>query len=248
MKTVPLRFRIRAVSTTLALILFPIYFYYLSPAIPLMGSASGILTGSIMLFVALLLISMVLGRGFCAYVCPVGTIQDMTGRGSPRKFPQKYFSWVKYLIWSAWLGTLFFLFRRAGGLRSIRFAFGTEYGISVSDISSLLAFLMVLLVFFFTSLVFGRRAACHTLCWIAPFMVLGNKLGRILHVPSLVIKASAETACVSCGRCDEACPMSLEVSSMIKKGCIDSVDCILCGQCVDVCGRHIPVHSWRHYV
>lgn len=245
MKSVSVRSRIRAVSTTLGLILFPVYFYYLSPVIPLMGSTRGILTGSVLVFIAMLFVSMVLGRGFCAYVCPGGTVQDMTTKGSVRKFPRTYISWLKYVVWSVWLATLFFFFRRVGGLKAIQFAYDTDHGISVSDISSLIAFLMVLLVFFFMALVFGRRAACHTLCWMAPFMVLGNKLGKILRIPSIAIKAAPEIACVSCGRCDEACPMSLEVSRMIKKGGVDSVDCILCGNCVDACGRHIPIHSWR---
>jgi ferredoxin-type protein NapH len=246
MKTMPLRIRVKAVITTLALILFPVYYYYLSPVIPLMGSTQGIVTGSILVFIMLLAISMVLGRGFCSYLCPAGKIQDMTTMGSNRKFPRTYFSWLKYIVWASWLGTLFFLFRRTGGIKGLRFAFHTQMGISVNDIASLLTYLMVLLVFFIMALLFGRRAACHTLCWMAPFMILGKKLGKIMHIPSLTIKTVQTNSCVSCGRCDDVCPMSLEVSKMVKKGSIESVDCILCGNCVDTCGRHALVHAWRH--
>lgn len=41
---------------------------------------------------------------------------------------------------------------------------------------------------FFTS----KRALCHYLCWMAPFMVLGNKLRRLLHVRQLRLTSEKE--------------------------------------------------------
>ena len=60
---------------------------------------------------------------------------------------------------------------------------------------------MVLFVFMLIPLLFGRRAACHTLCWMAPFMIIGKKIGHAVKIPSLRIKSDT-TACIDCGRCD----------------------------------------------
>ncbi len=243
MKTVPVRRRIRAAVTTLALILFPAFFYYLSPVMPLIGGSLGIVTGSLVVFLFLFLSAAFLGRGFCSYACPAGALQDEACRGGTRAFPAKL-RWIKWVVWASWLTGLGFLFRRAGGVQGIEFAFGTQGGLSVSDPSSLIAYLMVVIVFFLLALLAGRRAACHTICWMAPFMVLGRAAGRALRLPSLRVRSTPES-CVSCGRCDAVCPMSLPVSRLLAAGEISSADCILCGECVDSCGRNTLSFSWR---
>lgn len=243
MKTAPARRRIRAATTTLSLILFPAFFFYLSPVVPLMGGSLGIVTGSLVVFIVLFLTAAFLGRGFCAYACPAGVLQDSSCRAGSRSFPRQL-RWIKWVVWGSWLTALGYLFRRAGGVQGIEFAFATRGGLSVSDVSSLLAYLMVVTVFFLLALLAGRRAACHTICWMAPFMILGRSAGRALRLPSLRVRSTPES-CVSCGRCDAACPMSLPVSRLLAVGEISSSDCILCGECVDTCGRKTFSFSWR---
>jgi ferredoxin-type protein NapH len=243
LKPILFRIRVRAACTTLSLILFPVFFYYLSPVIPMMGGSQGIVTGSLIVFLVLFLSAAFLGRGFCSYVCPGGAIQDSVCRTGCRPFNRSA-RWIKWLVWGSWLVGLAFLFRRAGGVRGIRFAFGTHGGVSVSDVSSLIAYTMVVLVFFILPLLFGRRAACHTVCWMAPFLILGRGAGRTLGLPSLRVRSEPES-CVSCGRCDAVCPMSLPVSRQLAAGEIASSDCILCGLCVDTCGRKTLKFAWR---
>lgn len=243
MKTDPARRRIRAAVSTLSVILFPVFFYYLSPVIPLMGGASGIVTGSLIVFVVLFLSAAFLGRGFCSYACPAGALQDTAVRGGSRPFPRGG-RWLKWVVWGSWLVGLGFLFRRAGGIRGIEFAFATRGGVSVSDVSSLIAYSIVALAFLILALAFGRRAACHTVCWMAPFLVLGRSAGRALNLPSLRVRSDPES-CVSCGRCETVCPMSLPVSRLLKSGEVASGDCILCGECVDACTARTLRFSWR---
>ena len=84
----------------------------------------------------------------------------------------------------------------------------------------------------------GKRANCHYICWMAPFMILGYKAGRFLHLPQLKIRIAAED-CVSCGKCAKVCPMSLEVPQLVKAGEIQSAECILCGECINACGKKV---------
>jgi ferredoxin-type protein NapH len=244
MKTIPIRQKVRAVTGILMLLFFPAYYYYLSPAVPLMGASNGIVTGSLMVFTGLFIVSTFLGRSFCAYLCPGGNLQDQIARGRRTRFPRRYFGWLKFLIWASWLGGLLFLFRRAGGIKGFSFTYHTRFGFSVSDLQSLIVYFIVVGTFFLLALLFGRRAACHTICWIAPFMILGSKVGRVLMVPALRIVAVSDS-CVDCGRCDEVCPMSIPVSREVQRGAISSSDCILCGNCVDTCGRKALSFSWQ---
>ena len=37
----------------------------------------------------------------------------------------------------------------------------------------------------------GRRAGCHTICWMAPFMIIGRKLRNLVAWPSLRLTAQS---------------------------------------------------------
>jgi glucose-6-phosphate-specific signal transduction histidine kinase len=39
------------------------------------------------------------------------------------------------------------------------------------------------------SIVAGKRGFCHTVCWMAPFMILGRKLSNALRLPALRLSA-----------------------------------------------------------
>ena len=111
------------------------------------------------------------------------------------------------------------------------------------------------------ALIHGRRASCHYICWMAPFMVIGSMLGRLLHFPQLHVGADRER-CISCGQCSKACPMGLDVKNMVLKSgnaghpeCMQSgsykdgysgpgnrlktSECIQCGACIDACPKKV---------
>ena len=236
--------KIRLAVFALSTILFPVTFYYLSPVIPFAGSADGIATGSLFLFVLLFLSSIVLGRSFCSWICPAGGIQDQVGTFRTKTVAVSKIAWMKYVVWTVWLAMLLFSFRRAGGINSIQVGFATEMGLSTTSIQALISYTVVVLVFFLLSTMFGRRTGCHTLCWMAPFMVLGRKIGLAVRIPSLHL-ATVPTSCVSCGRCTANCPMSLNVQELVKKGEITDDNCILCGRCIGSCRKDTIDWAWR---
>jgi len=78
-------------------------------------------------------------------------------------------------------------------------------------------------------------------------MTIGSTLGRWLHLPGLHIEADT-AQCISCGKCNKACPMGLDVKQMVSDGAISkSAECIRCGACVDECGKKVLKYSmkWR---
>lgn len=238
--------KIRITVLTLSFILFPVTLNYLSPVVSMMGATAGIVTGSILVFCGQFVIAFFLGRSFCSWLCPGGAIGDQAGQARQKQLPVRNIAWIKFSLWGAWLAMLLFFFRRAGGIRAVRFGYGTEDGLSVTSAPTLVAYTMVVLVFFLMSLAFGRRAGCHTLCWMAPFMIIGRKIGLALRLPSLRLKTHPES-CVSCHRCTAACPMSLDVQALVQTGSITDSNCILCGRCVDTCKRGSIGWRWRRH-
>ena len=99
-------------------------------------------------------------------------------------------------------------------------------------------YLGIVALFFIPNLFLGRRAMCHCICWMAPFMVLGGKLGRALRIPQLHIKAEPDR-CISCGKCERACPMSLPVEVLLRADTISDAECIQCAACADACPKDV---------
>ena len=79
----------------------------------------------------------------------------------------------------------------------------------------------------------GKRASCHTICWMAPFMIFGRKIRNAANLPSLQLTSNTEK-CINCKVCAKKCPMSLEVNTMVQTGDMENSECILCGSCVDI--------------
>ena len=216
--------------------LFPVTLYYYSPVLSLSGLAAGVATGSLAMFGMLFVASLLLGRAFCAWAGPAGAVQEL-GRGfAGRTVNRRRIRWIKWVIWAPWLLGLVLMTVRAGGVHEVNLAWMTWHGISVTDVPGVIALVSVTALMAGLALVVGRRAACHTACWMAPFMILGRKLRNSFGWPSLRLAASA-AACRSCGACTKTCPMSIDVQSMVERGRVESSDCILCASCVDGCAQ-----------
>ncbi len=234
--------KIRMAFLTISTMLFPITFYYFSPVISIYGSSLGIISGSLIVFATMLILSIFLGRTFCSWLCPAGGIQDQIAKSRTKRVSVNKISWLKYLVWGTWLSGILFFFKKAGGVKGIQFAFATDYGFSTTSLEALIAYSAVVITFILLSIIFGRRTACHTICWMAPFMVIGKKIAEGLRIPTLHLKPIKED-CIHCGKCDTNCPMSLNVEKLVETGFIKDNNCILCGECKDGCPKKL--FSWK---
>ena len=237
------RQKIRLGIITVSFLLFPVTFYYFSPVISLSGAYSGIISGSIIIFAGQCFSSLVLGRAFCGWVCPAGGLQDITSRFRIKKVNPGKINWIKYLIWIPWLSGILLFIKKNKGITEVDFFYSTTHGFSVADINGLIAYIMVVFVFFLLALIIGRRSACHTICWMAPFMIIGKFLAKTFHIPSLILKLS-DFPCISCGTCTNSCPMSIKVMERVHKNKMEDSDCILCGSCIDNCPSETIVYSF----
>lgn len=232
------RQKIRKAITIISFLLFPITIYYFSPYLIIHGAAEGIITGSFIVFGAMLLTSIFFGRAFCGWICPAGGLQECMVLAKDKRARGGRFNWIKYVIWVPWMATILLLALSVGGIKKIDFLYQTTNGISVTNPLSYIVYYGVVMLIVVLSLTAGKRAFCHYVCWMAPFMIIGSKLRALLNIPSLQLKAD-QNKCISCKQCSKKCPMSLEVDQMAKKGCMQNSECILCGECADVCPKSV---------
>ena len=237
------RQKVRMLLLLIMLLLFPVILYYFSPAIIIIGAIEGIITGSFIVFLLQFISAIFLGRAFCGYLCPVGGLQEcaiLVNDKAPKKGSR---SKIKYGIWSIWIAIILACFLLAGRIPHIDFFYMTDHGVSVSSIYNYIIYYLVILIALLPPLISGKRAFCHYFCWMAPFMVFGSKLGRLLHIKGLTLEASP-SACIGCHKCDKACPMSLTVSENVKRDQMADSECILCGACMDQCPKKAISYNW----
>lgn len=221
----------------ISLMLFPIIMNYMSPYLIVNGAFEGILAGSGIIFLSLFLFSLFMGRLFCGWICPMGGLNDILVGVNGRRITSKAAKRIKYIIWGIWFIAILGGFLAAGGLRDVNLLYMNEGIISVDEPFKYITYYFVILLFAIISILAGRRASCHTICWIAPFMIFGKKLSDLLRLPRLKVNKVNDN-CTKCKRCNEACPMSIDVAGETEGALGRNDNCILCGMCVDTCPKH----------
>lgn len=78
------RQQVRLAILIVSFLVFPATFYYLSPYLIVDAASKGIINGSFLFFALLLISSLILGRGFCGWVCPAGGIQEFIAKVNSR--------------------------------------------------------------------------------------------------------------------------------------------------------------------
>jgi ferredoxin-type protein NapH len=222
--------------------LFPVIFYYLSPVVIIRATLEGIINGSFIIFLLMFISALILGRAYCGWVCPAAGCQEAIFLSRDKKITKGDF--IKWTIWIPWISAIVILAVINGGYQTIDFFYDTNYGLSIGDVSSFIAYLIVLLLLIvLPAYVFGKRSFCHHLCWMAPFMIIGRKIRNRFEWPSLQLRVEAEK-CKHCHTCVTNCPMSLPVEDMVVQDKMENTECILCGTCIDGCKDKVINYSF----
>lgn len=175
-----------------------------------------------------LLMTLLVRRAFCGYLCPIGTLSDWLGRLGRRlhvalpRVPPPVDRALSLLKYAALAAILYFTWR-AGEL--ILRGFGPCYalvGRHGPDIT-------------FWAYVTAGGAAAASLFWNMPFCRWLCPLAAAINPLSAVgltrIKRDAQ-ACNGCRKCDRACPMGIAVHAAPQ---VTAARCISCLECVDAC-------------
>jgi polyferredoxin len=244
-----IRQSVRKTMLIVSFLLFPIIMNYLSPYVIIDGASQGIVNGSLIMFALMFVSALFVGRLWCGWICPAGGLGEICFAANNRPVKGNKIDWIKWLIWVPWISIVVWTVISAGGYRGVNFFLDTENGISVAGsadrpiIFAYVIYYAVIGTFTLLSLLVGRRAGCHTFCWMAPFMILGRKARNLFAWPSLRLTADP-SRCKDCMACTKNCPMSLDVNAMVNQNAMENAECILCGTCIDGCTTSAIAYSF----
>ena len=187
------------------------------------------------IFFAIVLVSIVFGKAFCSWLCPVGFLSELIGDfgkkifGKDLKLP-KFLDYplrsLKYLL----LGFLFYSVFFLMSTTALQAFLDSPYNL-VSDVKMFYFFaeisrfsLIVIGILFLLSIVF-RGFWCRYLCPYGAFLGITSLLS-----PNKIKRNTV--SCIDCGLCNKACPSFIKVD---KVKTVISDECTTCLNCVDVC-------------
>jgi polyferredoxin len=198
------------------------------------GEVPAIHPAAMFLFIAFLLMSLLLKKAFCSWLCPVGTLSENLHKIGKKIFGRNLHlpRWadialrgLKYLL----LG--FFVFVIGGMSAEMLLGFmSTPYGL-IADVKMLnffrnmgLTAAIVIAVLVLLSMLV-QNFWCRYLC---PY---GALLGLTSLLSPVKIRRDAQ-ACIDCAKCARACPANLPVDQLVQ---IRSAECSACMICVAAC-------------
>jgi len=198
------------------------------------GIANRVHPAGLLIFTLTLVLALLVRRGFCSWVCPVGTAVEWahkTGKavlGRNLSIPG-WLDCILRLIKYALLGFFLYVILKmpVEGLR--QFIYG-PYN-RVADVKMYLFFanitltaLVVIAMLAVLSILF-KNFLCRYLC---PY---GALLGLFSALSPCAVRRDADK-CTDCGRCRRVCPNRIAID---KQKIVRSVECTACYNCVEAC-------------
>ncbi len=198
------------------------------------GRVPAVHPAALFLFLAFVVMSLLMKRAFCSWLCPVGTFSEALWKMGRAVFSWnvKMPKWLDVALRSLKYILLAFFVVLIGGMtaEALDGFMGSSYGLMLDvrmmnfflDMSMTAALIVVALV---VGSVFIKNLWCRYLC---PY---GALLGLVSVVSPVKIRRDVE-ACVDCGKCAKSCPAALPVDKLVQ---VRSAECTACFECIAAC-------------
>lgn len=189
------------------------------------------------LLAVLLVLTVLLGRFFCGYVCAFGFVGDVLYKLSsavqkklgvslpavPLKV-ERILSFGKYVVLVVECALILAGFTMAINANSPWTAYSSVTGLMFSRITIVGGILLALIV---VGMPWKERFFCEYLC------PLGAVFSLMPTLPTGRMRRERPKCIKGCARCRDNCPVSIEPTGRVLAG-----ECIMCGRCAEVCPAH----------
>jgi polyferredoxin len=201
----------------------------------LTGSINEVHPSALIIFLMALFTTFLVKKGFCAWICPIGTVSELLNRLSLKVFtksvkvvrPLDYLlRSLKYLLLGFFVWSVFVKMPGDAVAQFIQSPYHLFVDVrmlyfftQISGTAMMILGGLIVLSFFI------RHFWCRYLCPYGALLGLTGFLsvGSIKRDPG---------HCTQCGKCEKSCPGSVQIR---KKNTVRSTECMACMSCVDHC-------------
>jgi len=200
----------------------------------LSGTLNTIHPASVFILVAILAIGLFLKKGFCSWLCPVGTLSEALWRLGRRLFGRNPalprwldipFRGLKYFFLAFFLWAIFGMSEQ-----QLAFFLHSPYN-RMADVKMYLFFARISGTGLIVLAILGALSVVLQNPWCRYLCPYGALLGFISLLSPLKITRRAST-CVDCGKCTRVCPARIKVHQVQR---VRSDECTGCYSCVAAC-------------
>lgn len=187
----------------------------------------------IIMLIVLLGTTIIIGRQFCGYACPLGAAQELVSKlqfkvRAKEKEKGKYVLNIPKKIQLGIRGVIFIVFFLVAFLWMINLLQIVNPFLGFSIFMNPLGFVfwipLISLGITIAASIFLYRPFCRFVC---PFGALANLTSRISRY-----KIRRTEDCTECGLCEQVCPTN-EAGRFDSKG-----ECYMCNRCIDICPQN----------
>ena len=191
---------------------------------------SAILALNIVLVVSVLVVTFLIGRFYCAVVCPMGVLQDIFIWAHKVIFPKRKFRYRKPANVLRYTVLVLFVLAMLVGMNSIAVLIA-PYSAYARMVTGIHASGVVQWVAIATLVVIGLLSFSMGRIWCNSICPVGTLLGLISRYRLFGIRIDADK-CVDCRKCEHGCKaMCIDIDN--KK--VDHSRCVDCWNCIGEC-------------
>jgi polyferredoxin len=189
----------------------------------------------LVLFIAITGVSLFLKKGFCGWICPVGTLSQYVWMAGEKVLGRNFrveqytdigLRSIKYVL----LSLFFWVIVVAMGSTMILMFFGSDY-YKVADVKMLKFFTDMTTLTFWVLAGLAVLSLLYKNFWCRYLCPYGALLGIISRWSPVKVRRNEEK-CIHCHACTKHCPTLIDVE---KKDVVKSGECFGCMTCVSRC-------------
>jgi len=199
------------------------------------GTIEPVHPAAFVMFVAIVAVSISLKKGFCGWICPVGTVSQCLWMAGEKVFGKNYrmqkyadiaLRSIKYMLMAFFLIAIWIRMTP----EELALFFNSDY-YRTADIRTMKFFTEMSGTTFWSLCLIGGFSLVYKNFWCRYLCPYGALLGLLSFLSPAKIRREEEK-CIHCGACSRNCPSLLQVE---EKEVVSSPECFGCLTCVSHC-------------
>jgi polyferredoxin len=199
------------------------------------GTIEPVHPAALVMFIAIAGVSFIMKKGFCGWICPIGTISQYFWMAGKKIFGRNFIMdkqfdiplrAVKYLLMAMFI----ILIGIAMTPNMMVLFFITDYYKS-TDVRTMQVFTSMSTLTLWVLIALGTFSLVYKNFWCRYLCPYGALLGLLSSAGPVKIKRNDDN-CIRCGSCSKSCPSHLHID---KKNVVHSPECFSCMTCISRC-------------